>query len=152
MFIDKIKKIAILNRLNKFEGKGNFLKSTRYTERVLELDSEDVNIIFKSITDYGPVFNKEASVNMINNVAANVYVVTNRNNIKSATDNNGNFSIDDDDVYNATVEDDYNNTNNIYDSFIPVGNIDAFGKQLPIEQQAQFAASVAQGLIKTKCY
>lgn len=97
-FIDKIKKIAILNRLNKFEGKGNFLKSTRYTERVLELDSEDVNIIFKSITDYGPVFNKEASVNMINNVAANVYVVTNPNNIKSATSNTGEFSTTNNDI------------------------------------------------------
>ena len=97
-FIDKIKKIAILNRLNKFEGKGNFLKSTRYTERVLELDNEDVNIIFKSITDYGPVFNKEASVNMINNVAANVYVVTKPNNIKSATSNTGEFSTTNDDI------------------------------------------------------
>lgn len=80
------------------------------------------------------------------------YLVKNPNQIKSATSNNGNFSIDDADVYNATVEDAYNNTNNIYDSFIPVGNIDAFGKQLPVEQQAQFAVSVAQGLIKTKCY
>ena len=80
------------------------------------------------------------------------YVVLNPNQIKSATSNNGNFSIEDDDIYNATVEDAYNNTNNIYDSFIPVGNIDAFGKQLPIEQQAQFATFVAQGLIKTKCY
>lgn len=80
------------------------------------------------------------------------YLVKNPNQIKSATSNNGNFSIDDVDVYNATVEDAYNNTNNIYDSFIPVGNIDAFGKQLPIEQQAQFATFVAQGLIKTKCY
>ena len=98
-FIDKIKKIAILNRLNKFEGKGNFLKSTRYTERVLELDNEDVNIIFKSITDYGPVFNKEAAVNMINNVAANVYVVTKPNNIKSATSNTGEFSRESDNIY-----------------------------------------------------
>ena len=98
-FIDKIKKIAILNRLNKFEGRGNFLKSTRYTERVLELDSEDTNIIFKSITDYGPVFNKEAAVNMINNVAANVYVVTKPNNIKSAIDNTGDFSTTNDNIY-----------------------------------------------------
>ena len=97
-FIDKIKKIAILNRLNKFEGRGNFLKSTRYTERVLELDSEDVNIIFKSITDYGPVFNEEASINNINHVAANVYVVTNPNNIKSATFNTGEFSTTNDDI------------------------------------------------------
>lgn len=97
-FIDKIKKIAILNRLNKFEGKGNFLKSTRYTERVLELDSEDVNIIFKSIKDYGPVFNEEASINKINNVAANVYVVTKQNNIKSATSNTGEFSTTNDDI------------------------------------------------------
>ena len=97
-FIDKIKKIAILNRLNKFEGKGNFLKSTRYTEKVLELDSEDVNIIFKSIKDYGPVFNEEATINMINNVAANVYVVTNPNQIKSATDNNGDFSSTNNDI------------------------------------------------------
>ena len=103
-FIDKIKKIAILNRLNKFEGKGNFLKSTRYTERVLELDSEDTSIIFKSIKDYGPVFDKEAAVNMINNVAANVYVVTNSNNIKSATDNSGAFS----DTENDVTDDTYN--------------------------------------------
>ena len=103
-FIDKIKKIAILNRLNKFEGKGNFLKSTRYTERVLELDSEDTSIIFKSIKDYGPVFDKEAAVNMINNVAANVYVVTNSNNIKSATDNSGAFS----DTENDITDDTYN--------------------------------------------
>ena len=97
-FIDKIKKIVILNRLNKFEGKGNFLKSTRYTERVLELDSEDTSIIFKSIKDYGPVFNEEAAINMINNVAANVYVVTNPNQIKSATDNNGDFSSTNNDI------------------------------------------------------
>ena len=103
-FIDKIKKIAILNRLNKFEGKGNFLKSTRYTERVLELDSEDTSIIFKSIKDYGPVFDKGAAVNMINNVAANVYVVTNSNNIKSATDNSGAFS----DTENDVTDDTYN--------------------------------------------
>ena len=103
-FIDKIKKIAILNRLNKFEGKGNFLKSTRYTERVLELDSEDTSIIFKSIKDYGPVFDKGAAVNMINNVAANVYVVTNSNNIKSATDNSGAFS----DTENDITDDTYN--------------------------------------------
>lgn len=105
--IDKIKKIAILNRLNKFEGKGNFLKSTRYTERVLELDSEDTNIIFKSIKDYGPVFDKGAAINMINNVAANVYVVTNPNNIKSATDNSGAFSNTEndvtDDTYNSNI-------------------------------------------------
>ena len=103
-FIDKIKKIAILNRLNKFKGKGNFLKSTRYTERVLELDSEDTSIIFKSIKDYGPVFDKGAAVNMINNVAANVYVVTNSNNIKSATDNSGAFS----DTENDVTDDTYN--------------------------------------------
>ena len=103
-FIDKIKKIAILNRLNKFEGKGNFLKSTRYTERVLELDSEDTSIIFKSIKDYGPVFDKGAAVNRINNVAANVYVVTNSNNIKSATDNSGAFS----DTENDVTDDTYN--------------------------------------------
>lgn len=106
-FIDKIKKIAILNKLNKFEGKGNFLKSTRYTERVLELDSEDTSIIFKSIKDYGPVFDKGAAINMINNVAANVYVVTNPNNIKSATDNSGAFSITEnditDDTYNSNI-------------------------------------------------
>lgn len=106
-FIDKIKKIAILNRLNKFEGKGNFLKSTRYTERVLELDSEDTSIIFKSIKDYGSVFDKGAAINMINNVAANVYVVTNPNNIKSATDNSGAFSTTDnnitDDTYNSNI-------------------------------------------------
>ena len=106
-FIDKIKKLAILNRLNKFEGKGNFLKSTRYTERVLELDSEDTSIIFKSIKDYGPVFNKGAAINMVNNVAANVYVVTNPNNIKSATDNSGAFSDTDnditDDTYNSNI-------------------------------------------------
>ena len=103
-FIDKIKKITILNKLNKFEGKGNFLKSTRYTEKVLELDSEDTNIIFKSIKDYGPVFNKEASINMLNNVAANVYVVTNPNQIKSATDNSGAFS----DTENDITDDTYN--------------------------------------------
>ena len=106
-FIDKIKKIVILNRLNKFEGKGNFLKSTRYTEKVLELDNEDTNIIFKSIKDYGPVFNAEAAVNMINNVAANIYVVTKPNNIKSATDNTGAFSTTDnditDDTYNSNI-------------------------------------------------
>ena len=106
-FIDKIKKIVILNRLNKFEGKGNFLKSTRYTEKVLELDNEDTNIIFKSIKDYGPVFNAEAAVNMINNVAANIYVVTKPNNIKSATDNIGTFSTTDnditDDTYNSNI-------------------------------------------------
>ena len=105
--IDKIKKIAILNKLNKFEGKGNFLKSTRYTERVLELDSEDTNIIFKSIKDYGPVFDKGAAINMINNIAANVYVVTNPNQIKSATDNSGAFSNTEndvtDDTYNSNI-------------------------------------------------
>lgn len=104
-FIDKIKKIVILNRLNKFEGKGNFLKSTRYTEKVLELDNEDTNIIFKSIKDYGPVFNKEANINRINNVAANVYVVTNPNNIKSATDNIGIFSTENDDI--RYIEEEY---------------------------------------------
>lgn len=54
----------------------------------------------------------------------------------------------DDEVDWSTVEDEYMED----DSFIKVGNIDAFGNQLPVEQQAQFAASVAQGLIKTKCY
>lgn len=54
----------------------------------------------------------------------------------------------DDEVDFSTVEDEYMED----DSFIKVGNIDAFGNQLPIEQQAQFATSVAQGLIKTKCY
>lgn len=54
----------------------------------------------------------------------------------------------DDEVDWSTVEDEYIED----DSFIKVGNIDAFGNQLPVEQQAQFAASVAQGLIKTKCY
>ena len=65
---------------------------------MLELDSEDVNIIFKSIKDYGPVFNEEASINMINNVAANVYVVTNPNQIKSATDNIGTFDSNNPDI------------------------------------------------------
>lgn len=54
----------------------------------------------------------------------------------------------DDEVDWSTVEDEYMED----DSFIKVGNIDAFGNQLPVEQQAQFAASVEQGLIKTKCY
>ena len=45
------------------------------------------------------MFNKEAAVNMINNVAANVYVVTKPNNIKSAIDNTGDFSTTNDNIY-----------------------------------------------------
>lgn len=48
---------------------------------------------------------KEASVNMINNVAANVYVVTKPNNIKSATSNTGEFSTTNDDIRYLTTED-----------------------------------------------
>ena len=131
-FIDKIKKIAILNRLNKFEGKGNFLKSTRYTERVLELDNEDVNIIFKSITDYGPVFNKEASINMINNVAANVYVVTKPNNIKSATSNTGEFSRSNDDI--NLYEDDFFNDDTHPSQFPQVDSSLKKGKTYSIDK------------------
>lgn len=98
-FIDRIKKFAILNKLSKFHGEGGFLKSTRNTEKILELDSEDTNIIFKSITDYGPVFNPKAALKLLNEVSANVYVVGNKYNIKSATDNDGNFSRTNGNIY-----------------------------------------------------
>ena len=142
-FIDKIKKIIILNRLNKFEGKGNFLKSTRYTERVLELDSTDTNIIFKSIKDYGPVFNKEASINMINNIVANVYVVTNPNRIKSATDNNGNYSNESDNIYESAKLDS--------DLSSPVISLADIRDRIEPKNRENFERLVSSGVFELTC-
>ena len=95
---DKIKKYILLNKLNKFSGDGNLIRSTRYAEKVLELDSDNVSIIFNNIKDYGSVFNPQAAINLTGDKAANVYVVTNPNDIKSATDNIGTYSKDSDDI------------------------------------------------------
>ena len=95
---DKIKKVYLLAKLNNFQGEGGFIKSTRYTEKILELETDDVNIIFNNIKDYGPVFNIDSVKDLSNDKANNVYVVTNPNNIKSATDNIGTFSTTNDDI------------------------------------------------------
>lgn len=102
--IDKIKKRIILRQLEKFKAEGNFVKSTRYTENILELDTDDVSMIFNNITDYGPVFNAKAAYGSIYNIPANVYVVTNPNNIKSATGNIGIFDSINDNIYNDNGE------------------------------------------------
>lgn len=104
--IDKIKKHIILKQLKTFKAEGNFVKSTRYTENILELDTNDVSMIFNNITDYGPVFNAKAAYGSIYNIPANVYVVTNPNQIKSATDNVGTFSRENDDIrFNREAKD-----------------------------------------------
>lgn len=108
--INRIKKYIILNKLNKFNSEGSIIESTRRAEKILEMDKEDVNIIFKNITDYGPIFNSSSYDGFIKNKAANVYVVTNPNNIKSATDNIGTFSTTDNDIrYRKFTTQDLNN-------------------------------------------
>lgn len=103
--IDKIRKAIIINKFNKLNTTGQFLESTRQTEAILEYDTDDVSMIFSNIKDYGPVFNLESSKDMLNNIAANVYVVTNPNNIKSATDNIGTFSTTDNNIYASVTSD-----------------------------------------------
>lgn len=106
--IDKIRKAIIINRLKKLDITGLSLKSTRQTEAILEYDTDNVSMIFNNIKDYGPVFNLEGDKDLLNNIAANVYVVTNPNDIKSATDNIGTFNKNNDDTRYREVED--NNT------------------------------------------
>lgn len=89
--MDRIKKYILQRRLNSFNAEGGFIKSTRYTENILEYDVDTVDIIFKDIADYGPIFNLEAAQATIEGVPNNVYVVTTSNQIKSATDNIGTF-------------------------------------------------------------
>lgn len=114
--INKIKKYFIKQRLNTFNANGDFINSTRKTESILELDSDDVQIIFKDIVDYGPVFNLKAATQLLSRESSNVYVVTTPNQIKSATDNNGEFSLENDDVYNTIV--DTKNDPNIINAYI----------------------------------
>ena len=102
--IDKIKKALIVNKFNKLNLQGHYLDSTRKTESILEYDTDDVSMIFKDITDYGPVFNINSAKDMINKIAANVYVTTNPNQIKSATDNIGTFDKTDNNIYHAKTD------------------------------------------------
>ena len=105
--IDKIKKALIVNKLNKLNLQGHYLDSTRKTESILEYDTDDVSMIFKDITDYGSVLNINSAKDMINKIASNVYVTTNLNQIKSATDNIGTFSEENDNIYYRKIENYY---------------------------------------------
>ena len=59
---------------------------------MLELDKADNSILFKNISDYGSNYAKH------NFEPNDVYVVTDPNRIKSATNNKGTFSKTDNDI------------------------------------------------------
>ena len=111
--IDKIRKAIIINKFNKLDTTGQFLESTRQTEAILEYDTDNVSMIFEDIKDYGPIFNLEGDKDLLNNIAANVYVVTNPNDIKSATDNIGTFSTIDNNINHDTTSDNVTSSSNI---------------------------------------
>ena len=96
--IDKIKKIFIIKRLNHFSSEGDILKSTRELESVLEYDTDNVNIIINNVMDYGSVANTDSIMAFFRNELANDYIITNPNNVKSATFNTGDFSTTNDDI------------------------------------------------------
>ena len=137
--INKIKRIIINKKLDSFNVDGSIIKSTRYTENILEYDTEDTSIIFKNIVDYGPIFNKEAAVSAIGKISANVYVVTVPNNIKSATDNIGTFSRENDDIRSSTLNEKY------------VPNVAAFVDTFPVQQQARIREQIENGEISISC-
>lgn len=88
----KVKKIYYGFRLKNFNSEGFQLKSTREIEKVLELDKSDNSILFKNISDYGSNYAKH------NFEPGDVYVVTDPNRIKSATNNKGTFSKTNNDI------------------------------------------------------
>lgn len=104
-FIDRARKFFILKKLEKFDSDGHLIKSTRDIEEALEYEQEGINIIFNNIVDYGPALNKDSLKGFSQQKAANVYVITDSNNVKSATSNTG-FSRESDNIYeNKSVED-----------------------------------------------
>ena len=137
--IDKIKKRIILRQLETFKAEGDFVKSTRYTENILELDTDDVSMIFNNITDYGPVFNAKAAYGSIYNIPANVYVVTNPNQIKSATDNVGTFSKTDDNIKHSRIRE---NT---------VPSISSYVSTFPLSEQPEIIDKIENGEISVSC-
>ena len=68
-------------------------------------------------------------------------VITNPNQIKSATSNTGEFSTTNDDIRFSSVTEQPNRQQ----------SVQAFTERLPIEEQAQFMRSVARGDISTAC-
>lgn len=92
-FLNSIKRIILDFKLKSFNNiQGDLYKSTRDLEKVLEYDLEDVNIIFKSIVDYGARYVKH------NFEPNDVFVVTNPNNIKHV-ENLGTWNPADQNIY-----------------------------------------------------
>ena len=78
---------------------------------------------------------------IIDLVEDNEFVVTDPNQVKSATSNIGEFSTTNDDIRFSSVTEQPNRQQ----------SVQAFTERLPIEEQAQFMRSVAHGDISTAC-
>ena len=114
--IDNIKKFIIKRKIAKFNDiEGGTATSTREIEKILERDGSDINIIFRNIKDYGKL---EKGAYIYNLPSSDVYVVTNPNQIKSATDNIGTFDSNNPDiryrVVSTTLKDSQNVESNKY--------------------------------------
>lgn len=77
----------------------------------------------------------------LKNKVLDEFVISNPNQIKSATDNTGEFSTTNDDIRYSSVTEQPNRQQ----------SVQAFTERLPIEEQAQFIRSVARGDISTAC-
>ena len=87
---------------------------------------EDVNIILEG---------KEAAY------SDGEYLISNFNQVKSATNNNGNFSNEDYNIYHSSITELANN----------VSNVETFSQQLPLDQQAKFNQMVASAEVSVSC-
>lgn len=83
------------------------------------------------------VFNIHYNFSTLKNKILDEYVISNPNQIKSATDNNGDFSTTNDDIYYSSVDE--------------LPSISAFTQRLPVSQQADFVSAVASAEISTSC-
>lgn len=116
---------------NKINDNGS-IKSTRDLE---EENRDKDGVIIHNVFDFGG-YN-----GYIGFEPSTVFIINKANNVKSADSNTGEFSTTNDDIrYSSTTE-----------APVKYPSVSAFSERLPIDQQAQFNASVNVGEISTAC-
>lgn len=100
--IDIIKKKLLDIKFSNLDIQGDFIDSTRDLERVIEKDADNVNIIVRNVSDWGKYKADVSSSKKYNDV----FVITNPNDVKSATDNTGTYSKENDDIRLRRIKED----------------------------------------------
>lgn len=125
------------NKINDIQNNYNLSHKQR-----LERISEYINNLLEF---YGKPNSVILYSNKIEGIGEDSYMILNKNQIKSATDNIGTFSNEDDDIYHSSV------TEESITLMENVPSISSISDMLPLAQQSKFEALVASAEIETSC-